>query len=165
MIDTATQKLIEQTCQNYVIPAALIYSLIYQESGGNPFAYRFEPVFYAKKIIWRTPPQLAGYVPASIPTLATEKVARATSWGLMQIMGETARVIGYRKNNLTELLIPADNIEVGCKYYAHLLATRARSEKTKHEDALLAYNGGKDYPAKVLKHLKNERFREMFASA
>lgn len=103
----------------------VVCAVIEQESDWNPAAVRFEPAFYQKYIV---PLNLAD---------STEARCRATSWGLMQIMGETARERGYT-GELPDLLKPELGLQWGCVALARLV-------KMKNGDiyaALMAWNGG-----------------------
>lgn len=83
--------------------------------------------------------ELIGHVPARLPTLTSEKNARATSWGLMQVMGQTAREHDFEDDYLTELCIhPRKGIEWGCRYFAWCLERKNGNTG----EALLKYNGG-----------------------
>lgn len=146
------QQLIASVADPKGLAGMLIQAIIEQESGGNPWAFRYEPAFFRRYLQDLNEGQLSGFVPRGIPTLATEKQARATSWGLMQIMGETARSIGFSGRYLTELLDPATNLEWGCLYLAQLLTKTGGNTR----QALLRWNGGGDptYPDKVLKRVE-----------
>lgn len=137
------------------IDPQIILAVIVQESQGNQWAVRFEPKFYERKLQHLGRSDLAGYVPGLLPTLATEKTLRATSWGLMQIMGETARVVGFKDPYLSRLLDPALNISIGTKYLKMLLSRKNGDTRA----ALLAYNGGGDplYPDRVIEHIATGR--------
>ncbi len=63
---------------------------------------------------------------------------RSTSFGWCQIMGQTARELGYDKPYLTELCSQEDNI-LYCIKYVHKLYFRY----TILEDVIAAYNAGK----------------------
>ena len=80
--------------------------------------------------------------------VATEANTRAMSFGLMQVMGEVARELGFAGEFLTELCDPHVGIEFGCRKLAKALA----KHNGQLEESLLAYNGGADklYPSKVL---------------
>lgn len=88
---------------------------------------------------------------------AQEAQDRSTSWGLMQIMGQTAIEFGW-KGPLQDLLEPVNGIEWGCRKLAQCF--QAAMKKPIHMPgpheydrlALLAYNGGtdKEYPDRVL---------------
>jgi len=111
----------------------LMFALVEQESNWNPWAIRYEPAFYTNHV-----------VPLHHATLPlTELRARAFSWGLFQIMGETARGFmtnrtGFKGKFLAELVQPDVNAELGCKAFRRFLDTALGDEA----DALLLYNGG-----------------------
>lgn len=125
----------------------LLAAVIHQESAGNTFAIRYEPDFYDRYVKNQKP--LQGYVPSRC-SLITEKNARATSFGLFQMMGQVARERGFRGEFLSELLDPETNIEYGSLFLKHLLDTNKTTEA-----ALLRWNGGgnKNYAKEVLSHI------------
>lgn len=116
------------------IDPSLACAIVEQESGWNNWAIRYEPAFYTR---YEGPQNLS----------ATEKTARAISWGLFQTMGESVRSIGY-KGNLAQLCDPLTGIQWGLMLFQKKL-TVASGNVPK---ALLFWNGGgnKDYPAEVL---------------
>jgi len=147
---------IELAAQRHNLPAALIAAIIQVESSGNTFAIRYESGFlltYVKKDVQRFG-----------ASQDTERISRATSWGLMQIMGQVARELGFEDPFLSSLCEPVNGIEYGCRLLAKL--------RDKHfgkfgwEGVISAYNQGsprKDdsgeyvnqgYVMKVMKHLK-----------
>lgn len=102
----------------------IICGICERESSWNPWSTRFEPAFKSKYID-----------PLHLPE--PESTLRATSFGLMQILGQTARELGY-KGDLQELCDPEVNLMWGC---------RAFESKLVHaegvvEAALQLYNGG-----------------------
>lgn len=103
----------------------------------NQWAVRFESGFEERYIKPKVP---------NIPT--TEELTLAISFGLMQIMGQTAREFGYTDRYLTGLCDPATGVEYGCRKLRHCL-DRARGDV---RSALLFYNGGGDtnYPLRVM---------------
>lgn len=118
---------------------ALVCAVCDHESvGWQQYAVRYEPGFYDR------------YISGMHGLTQTEKTMRATSFGLMQIMGQTAREFGFSGHFLTELFDPETAILYGCK--------KMKREVDKHNGdvraALLGYNGGgnPDYPDLVLKH-------------
>jgi soluble lytic murein transglycosylase-like protein len=117
---------------------ALVCAVCEQESSWNPWAVRYEPLFYARYI--------APLVRRGVLADATEARARAFSWGLMQVMGQTAREQGWR-GPLPQLCEPATGLSVGCRRLAALLAKTGDPAR-----ALAAWNGGArpDYAARVL---------------
>ena len=125
------------TCQS--LDPALICAIVEQESAWNPWALRFEPAFFARYV-------------ASLYTnnkvTASEAYARGFSWGLMQIMGQTAREAGFDAPFLSALCDPEQSFTLGCKIFRRKL-DRAEGIVTA---ALLSWNGGSNpaYPTQVL---------------
>lgn len=117
----------------------LVCAVIEQESSWNTWSIRYEPAFFTKYV---APLYTNNKVNAS------EAYARGFSWGLMQIMGEVARELGFSELYLSSLCDPATGIEWGCKQLRKKL-DGAGGDLAK---GLLAWNGGsnKDYPAQVL---------------
>ena len=118
---------------------SLVCAVIEQESGWNPWAMRFEPQFFAKYV---APLYTNNKVSAS------EAYARGFSWGLMQVMGQTARENAFAGEFLSALCEPRQGIATGCVVLQRKLAAAAGDV----ERALLAWNGGANtaYPAAVL---------------
>jgi soluble lytic murein transglycosylase-like protein len=118
---------------------ALVCAVIEQESSWNPWAMRYEPLFFAKYV-------------ASLYTnnkvSASEAYARGFSWGLMQVMGQVARESGFDGAFLSELCDPQQGLAVGCKVLRKKFDAMA-GDTTR---ALLAWNGGANpnYAAQVL---------------
>jgi len=122
----------ELAAATHKLPTDLVKAIIMTESGGNTFAIRYEPAF-AKR-----------YVPAAAPTFgaskATEQTARATSWGLMQVIGQTARELGCKEPFLSALCDPVTGIHYGCLLLAKL---RDRHYEIHGWDGVIsAYNQG-----------------------
>lgn len=111
------------------LDAEVICGQIERESTWNRWAIRYEDGFYTKYI----EKMIASHQLAD----PTEERARAFSWGLMQVMGEVAREMGYT-GPLAQLCDPETGIEVGCRALAHKIATNEGSISA----ALQAYNGG-----------------------
>lgn len=102
----------------------LVCAVCEQESSWNPWSIRYEPAFYTRYV-----------APQGLP--ATEAYARSFSWGLMQVMGEVAREVGYT-GDIPNLCDPATGLEFGCRKLARCLAS-AEGDSAK---ALSLYNGG-----------------------
>lgn len=125
---------------------ALVQALIEHESSWNPWAVRYEPLFYER------------YISHMNGLTATEMTLRACSFGLCQVMGQVAREQGFDGKFLTELLDPANSVRQGliklkkCIELAHGVL----------QDALLRYNGGSDsnYPASVLNLMDKYRISQ-----
>jgi len=114
----------------------LVLAIIHVESNENSYAVRYEPKFYE----W-----LKGRITtenwASIPTKQTELRLRATSFGLMQVLGQVARENGFEGLYLTELCDP----EVGIRYGMRVLAKQLKRYALKIDPeayAVSAYNRG-----------------------
>jgi soluble lytic murein transglycosylase-like protein len=117
----------------------LICAMVEQESAWNPWAIRYEPKFYARYVA----PLIA------LERLSeTEARARATSWGLLQVMGQVAREHGFSGASLAELCDPMCGLELGCKVFGVMLA----AETGDVARALRRWNGGArpEYAAEVL---------------
>ena len=65
---------------------ALVCAVVEQESAWNPWAMRYEPLFFAKYVASLYTNNKIG---------ASEAYGRGFSWGLMQVMGQVARETGY----------------------------------------------------------------------
>lgn len=117
------------------ISAPLACAVAEQESSWNPWAIRYEPAFFDRYIV---PLKLAD---------ATEANARSISWGLMQIMGETAREEGY-KGALPALCDPQTGLDCGIEHLRRQLIRSAGNIPM----ALEFYNGGSNpaYASEVM---------------
>ena len=118
----------------HLLDPALVAAICEQESSWLPTATRFEEGF------------LHHYVaPLNLPP--QESQDRSTSWGLMQIMGQVARELGFT-GQFEELLQPMNGLEWGCKHFLHKLKAAGGDV----HKALLLWNGGSNhaYPDQVL---------------
>jgi soluble lytic murein transglycosylase-like protein len=104
---------------------ALFAGLIHTESHWNPHAVRYEPGYYVR------------YVEPKPGMSATEAHCRAMSWGLCQVMGDTARRLGFTGRYLAELCDPLTNIELAAE-----LLKRNYGQTNSWDAALAMYNGG-----------------------
>ena len=130
--------------ESHRLDAELVCAIVEQESSWNPWAIQYEPAFFAK------------YVEPSVAKLhlsATEASARATSWGLMQVMGQVAREHGFRGEYLSELCDPGNGLDVGCRLFVAKLA----AAKGDVETALRLWNGGgnANYADEVLARIRS----------
>jgi soluble lytic murein transglycosylase-like protein len=118
----------------------LVCAIVEQESSWNPWALRYEPAFYARYI----EPQLS----RGAISHETEARARAFSWGLMQVMGQTAREHGFAESSLASLCDPETALNIGCR----VLASKLAAAEDNVARALSLWNGGAnlDYSAGVL---------------
>ena len=137
-----TQSLIalaKQIAGQYSLDPALVCAVIEQESSWNTWAIRFEPAFYEHYI-----------QPMNLPP--TEAYARSFSWGLMQVMGQTAREMLFR-GDLASLCDPQTGIDIGCK----VLASKLRMGGENLALGLEHYNGGANpgYAAAVMARMSH----------
>ena len=129
------------------IDPVLVQAVCHHESGNwRTWAGRYEPAFYSRYIEPMVKVKTFG-----LCSVDTERTWRATSFGLMQIMGQTAREFGFEGEFLTQLCDPHAGIEFGCRKLARCLKLKSGVRA-----ALLSYNGGGDldYPDKVLAHME-----------
>jgi soluble lytic murein transglycosylase-like protein len=123
---------------------AVVCAVVEHESSGNPDAIRFEPQFFRR-------------VRLAHPEISPDEAfLRSVSWGLMQVLGETAVVYGgllKQKRRYVDLLDPDFNLAVGTKYLKYLL-----DAKGSIFDALATYNGSVDY-AKAVTEI-SEKYRK-----
>lgn len=137
------------SAKKYNLDPLLVAAIICQESSGDPSERRLENGFY-RRYIRPMNGRLDHFVPENV-AVGLEEVARSTSWGLMQIMGQTARMVGFKGDSLADLLYPSTNLDVGCRYFRQLLNSQGESVPK----ALLKWNGGGEpkYPALVQRHI------------
>lgn len=155
--------LIRFNAAKFDLDPKLVACIIYQESGGDEEAYRFEDKFYANLLDKKKRSDLAGYVPNFPPTLTSEKRARSASFGVMQVMGETARVMGFSERWLTKLRLSENNVYIGCKYLRHLFdkAANISGGREKLVWVLTRWNGSSEYPAIIFDHMEKGKWREI----
>lgn len=124
---TPYTSLIVQAASNYSLPVDILEAQILQESNGRADAFRFEQAFYERYI--KMNPMAVGFKYGPLA---------ACSFGLMQIMLETAMESGYLDR--PELLfMPRVGLNWGARYMKSLVDWAAGDI----EQALAAYNGGK----------------------
>ena len=133
-----------------LLSPTLVLAIILAESSGNPWACRYEPSFFSW-LVKRIKDQTIRYSKGI--TRQTEETSRATSFGLMQVMGQTAREIGFKGDFLTQLCDPEINVTYGVKY----LVSRMKLYHKK-EEYIAAYNSGKPKYSKVTGRLINESY-------
>lgn len=162
--------LVAAESKKHNVDPTIIASIIWQESTNNWHACEFEEEFYDNHLRSKKREDLAGHVPFPIPTLITEKIDRAHSWGKMQVLGETGRVMGFKGQFFTELAEDAVNIPIGVAYFARCVE-RAEKEAVEgtipakvadlclFQRALVHYNGAREYALIITSHL-NARLYE-----
>jgi len=177
--------LIDVTACKYQLPGDLCASLVWEESKGVYWATRFEEKWFAAKMLLLPTSRLAGYVPSSgTPSIYDEKIWRAHSWGLCQVMGDRARVMGFRGEFLPELISrPELSLDYGFRYLRQCFGSTPPAlipaAPIDHEspfgftmrhldedfaraaDALFRYNGSRAYPTRIFKHLLGKTYLPM----
>src|ERR1700690_3953547 len=125
---------------------ALVCAVVEQESGWNPWAMRYEPLFFAKYV---------APLYTNNKVSATEAYSRGISWGLMQVMGQTARERGVTSPFLSALCEPSAGLAIGCR----ILRQKLEAAGSEARKALLAWNGGgnPDYAEEVLARMGRYR--------
>lgn len=122
-------KILDHCAGLHGVDPNLIAAIIQTESGGIPYRIRVEPTF----AYLSAPERWAGRLGI---TKETEIVCQKISWGPMQIMGATARDLGY-EDHLAELV----EWDIGVYWGTLYLATRLKKYKTV-KSAIAAYNAG-----------------------
>jgi soluble lytic murein transglycosylase-like protein len=107
----------------YGLPKGVLLAVSEHESSLNPWAGRYEPAFFVRYIRDRSQLQLGGYWPRGISE-PTERAFRATSFGLMQLMGQVARELGFVGKYLTQLCDPETGIAYGAMHLAKKIKAR-----------------------------------------
>jgi soluble lytic murein transglycosylase-like protein len=128
---------IERAATDYTLPASLIAAVIQEESRFDEWATRAEPRYMRSWKVRRSATRFARAHRLG-PTAFTELMDRSRSYGLMQVMGETAREQGFDPPFLAELYLPQNAIAHGAMLLKRLL-------KRYHNDtlsAISAYNQG-----------------------
>ena len=125
---------VDRAARQHGLPIALVRAVVEVESGGDPWAIRYEPGFFDRYV---RDLKISPVYPCSIQT---ERVARATSWGLMQIMGQKARELGYAEPFLSRLCEPDFGLEYGCRFLAAL--AKLHLDRLGYAGVAAAYNAG-----------------------
>ncbi len=147
--------IVTKLCSERSLDSDLICALIQTESAWNPYAVRFELSFQFIE-------NPAVHAKRNGITQKTERYLQKFSWGLGQIMGGTARGLGYR-GPLTQLVDPEVNIELIGEYFIKRCLRYSDEQKQ-----IAAYNAGsvvmqngrfinEDYVLKVTRSLKDIR--------
>lgn len=123
---------------DFSLPPNLVTAIIRTESGGNPWAFRYEPAFFDRYIANKRWPVFGAI------SQETEKRGRATSWGLMQVMGQTARELGCVEPYISSLCWPETGIYWGCRYLERLV--HLNHSKYGWKGVVWSYNQGPGAP-------------------
>jgi hypothetical protein len=118
--------MIADAAKRYKVPEELLCAMIEVESGWYTWAARHEPGYKYLVDIKHT-----------LVSPPTETILQQTSFGLLQIMGATARWMGFHEPYLTTLCDPATGLKWGCRYLNYLYKRHAN-----WSDTVSAYNQG-----------------------
>ena len=124
-------KIIKDVAAKYKFDPLLLVAIIQQESGGRQWVMRFEPSYSVYN-------QVNAFADANRESRPTEQKNQATSFGYCQVMGVTARGLGFH-GCLGRLLDKHLNIELGGKLIRELLDRFGPAP----EDIFAAYNAGR----------------------
>lgn len=142
MIPSPYRMEIAAAAANHQLAPALVEAITIVESSGKPYAYRYEPAFYARYM-------------AHDPRWAHANPERvAASYGLMQIMFPVAQEVGFDHPEPEYLFVPAIGLEFGCRKFAALL----RWAEGDIAQALAAYNGGQG--GNVTPPFRNQKYAD-----
>lgn len=128
MADNSLITLARQIAGKHGLNDALVCAICEQESAWNPTAKRYEPAFYKHYV---------SPLIYSIGISDEEATDRSTSWGLMQLMGQVARELGFTEP-ISTLCDPATGLDWGCKFFAQKLLKAGGDAFA----ALQRWNGG-----------------------
>lgn len=120
---------VELECERQGLEQSYVLAIVAKESSGNRWATRYEPGWS----YFENPAYWANRLGQSEET---EINGQKISWGLMQVMGGTARWLGF-SGYLPELCVP----DVGVHYGCMLLARKLRKYGN-YPAAIAAYNAG-----------------------
>jgi hypothetical protein len=148
--------LIGPAAERHDLDRDLLAAVVMTESSGRPCAPRYEEPYE-----WLNNPK--GFAKALGITERTEIENQKTSWGLMQIMGGTARDMNFR-GLMPELCMPEVGLEYGARYLKNrILRYPARFDMGDMEFIYAAYNAGTPRPNKdPEKRFKNQENVDRF---
>jgi soluble lytic murein transglycosylase-like protein len=146
LFDSKLMAMARRAADTEGLDPAVVCAVVEQESNWNTWAMRYEPLFFAKYVAPLYTNNKVG---------ATEAHARGFSWGLMQVMGQTAREMGVNSLHLSTLCDPAVGLAVGCK----VLRKKLEGVGGDLRKGLLAWNGGgnPDYADEVMGRMSKYR--------
>lgn len=123
------ENLLATECQKLDLDYKIMDAIVQVESSWNPWAVRYERDFiYLHSTI--------KYAQKMRCTAETEAIMQQTSWGLGQIMGGSARYMGY-EGPIPALTDPAINLHYTCLYFA-----KNCKKYSKVEEQIASYNAG-----------------------
>ncbi len=151
MIDKNSQIFLE-VCKRFGVDPKVIAAIVTIESTWNPWVCRVEPGYY-----WTS--KVRDFADLHRQSHQTELWHQKTSWGLMQVMGGTARDLGYT-DICTKLCTPELGLEYGIRYF---LSRAARYPDL--EDQIAAYNAGSARKDPLSKRYSNQPYVDKVLNA
>lgn len=136
--------IIKPIAESVGVPWDLAAAIVMTESAGNTYAMRFEPNWH----YWCEPQKFAQMNGISYNT---EKQLQMFSFGLCQVMGGTARELGW-DGSLVRLCEPSIGLLYGVKKIKQLLEKYPDTN-----DAISSYNQGHPFMDKYGEYL-NKRY-------
>ncbi len=158
---TTLGELVNRYALKYELRPDVVACIILQESNGNPFAIRFERKFCETKLATKDRAYLFSWYSGSgeKPSLETERTQRATSFGLMQCLGETLRwCVKSKQPFLTAYCDPELGIDAGC----HVLAYYLERGGNDYREALKGYNGVYSYADEIFERVRRGEHKRFF---
>lgn len=142
----AWEKLANETAATHGLPGDLVLAMIWQESAGKPWSYRFEPAFWDRYLAGK-PAWTRGLTGGALE-LWTRRCS--ASYGLLQVMYPVAVELGLPVQAEPEILFePRTSLSYGCRKLSREMK-RGPDERT----AIRRYNGAgpaaERYVAEVL---------------
>lgn len=134
------KEIVEKIAPEYGLDPDLVLAVIQIESGGKTWATRYEPHWKWFKDVPKWAKELS-------QSEETERVAQATSYGLMQVMGAVCREMNFR-GYLTQVCITEVGIRCGCMKLQSLF-----KKYEVQDDAIAAYNQGDNRKSPVGKYM------------
>lgn len=128
--NAALMGLLVSTARGAQVPPELVLGIIEAESGGDPHATRINATYPYTMMQAKRP---AGC------SVDMERMCQKTAWGLMQVIGATARELGF-DGWLSELVSPETNIRLGIEFLRRKMSQYF--ERDGIEGVAAAYNGG-----------------------
>lgn len=167
MISISTE--LKRSAEAFNFDPLLLAAIALQESSGNPTAFRYEPAFYSRYIKRYHARDLRGHWPER-SSEAKEKTLRACSFGLMQVMGQVARELGFASDEMFDLFDVRQNLTIACKKLSADLNVIKKLQPEAPEETVTAkllrrYNGGGNpaYPAEVIGRIKTGEAAKLLA--
>ena len=128
--NAALLSLIVSTARGAQVPPEVALGIIEIESSGDPYAAKINPTYPYTMMQAKRP------VGCSVDV---ERMFQKTAWGLMQVMGATARELGF-DGWLSGLVVPETNVRLGIEFLGRKMSQYF--ERDGIEGVVAAYNGG-----------------------